>query len=90
LLHDSSRCPQTQPNRTQAEIEEIVQLIRLELYNWAQFCGAQAIHWRLADVALHPLPSVRTIGRILVRHELTARLRHVFLGDPFVPAANTS
>jgi hypothetical protein len=64
LLHDSSRCPQTQPNRTQAEIEEIVQLIRLELYNWAQFCGAQAIHWRLADVAVHPLPPVRTMPHL--------------------------
>ena len=73
-----------------AEIEEIVQLVRLEVYNRAQFCGAQAIRWRLADLAVHPLPPVRTIGRILVRHELTVRLRRVFLGDPFVPAANTS
>ena len=53
--------------------------------NRAQFCGAQAMRWRLADLAVHPLPSVRTIGRILVRHELTVRLRRVFLGDPFVP-----
>jgi putative transposase len=90
VLHDNSRCPHTQPNRTPAEIEKIVQCIRLELYNRAQFCGAQAMRWRLADLAVHPLPSVRTIGRILVRHELMARLRRVFLGDPFVPAANTS
>jgi len=31
LLHDDSRCPQVHPNRAPAEIEEIVQLIRLEL-----------------------------------------------------------
>jgi putative transposase len=89
-FHDDSRCPHTQPSRTPAEIEEIVQLVRLPLYNRAQFCGAQAIHWRLADLAVHPLPSVRTIGRILVRPELTVRSRRVFLGDPFAPAANTS
>jgi putative transposase len=72
-FHDDSRRPHTQPGRTPAEIEEIVQLVRLELYNQAQFCGAQAIRWRLADLAVHPLPSVRTIGRILARHELTRR-----------------
>jgi hypothetical protein len=60
------------------------------LYNRAQFCVAQAIRWRLAELAVHPLPSVRTIGRILVRHKLTIRLHRVFLGDPLVPAANTS
>ena len=32
-FHDDSRCPQTQPGRTPAEIKEIVQLVRLELYN---------------------------------------------------------
>jgi transposase InsO family protein len=72
-FHDDSRRPHTQPGRTPAEIEEIVQLVRLELYNQAQFCGAQAIRWRLADLAVHPLPSVRTIGRILARHALTHR-----------------
>jgi putative transposase len=89
-FHDDSRCPHTQPSRTPAEIEEIAQRVRLELYNRAQFCRAQAIRWRLADLAVHPLPSVRTIGRLLVRHELAVRLRRVFVGDPFVPAANTS
>ena len=53
LLHDDSRCPQTQPNRTPAEIEEIVQLIRLELYTRAQFCGVQAIRWRVVDLTVH-------------------------------------
>ncbi len=72
-FQDDSRRPHTQPSRTAAEIEEIVQLVRLELYNQAQFCGAQAIRWRLADLAVHPLPAIRTIGRILARHELTHR-----------------
>ena len=72
-FQDDSRRTHTQPDRTAAEIEEIVQLVRLELYNQAQFCGAQAIRWRLADLAVQPLPSVRTIGRILARHELTHR-----------------
>lgn len=72
-FQDDSRRPRTQPGRTAAEIEEIVQLVRLELYNQAQFCGAQAIRWRLADLAVQPLPAIRTISRILARHELTHR-----------------
>ncbi len=72
-FQDDSRRPHTQSGRPPAEIEEIVQLVRLELYNPAQFCGAQAIRWRLTDLAVQPLPSVRTIGRILVRHELAHR-----------------
>jgi hypothetical protein len=72
-FHDDSRRPHTQPERTPPEIEEFVQLVRLELYNRGPFCGAQAIRWRLADLAVQPLPSIRTIGRILVRHDLTHR-----------------
>jgi putative transposase len=72
-FHDESRRPHTHPGRTPAEIEEIVKIVRLELYNRDQFCGAQAIRWRLADLAVQPLPSLRTIGRILVRHDLTQR-----------------
>lgn len=72
-FQDDSRRPHTQAGRTPAEIEEIVQLVRLELDNAAQFCGAQAICWRLDELAIHPRPSVRTIGRILARHELTHR-----------------
>jgi hypothetical protein len=32
-FHDDPRWPHTQQNRTLAEIEEIVQFVRLELYN---------------------------------------------------------
>jgi putative transposase len=59
--------------RTSQEIEEIVKIIRLNLYNRDQFCGAQAILWELEDLAIRPLPSLRTINRILSRNELTHR-----------------
>lgn len=86
-FHDDSRRPHTQPGRTAAEIEEIVQLVRLELYNQGQFCGAQAIRWRLADLAVQPLPSIRTIGRIMARHDLTCRRtgRYVPKGVAYPP-----
>jgi hypothetical protein len=48
--------------RTPAEIEEIVKMIRLNLYNQDLFCGAQAILWQLEDLGVRPLPSERTIN----------------------------
>lgn len=68
-----SRRPLTSSQRTPKEIEEIVKLIRLSLYNKGLFCGAQAILWELEDLGVTPLPSLRTINRILARNELTHR-----------------
>ena len=47
---DSSRRPKNCANRTPDEIEEIVKLVRLSLYNKEVFCGAQAILWELEDM----------------------------------------
>ena len=70
---DLSRRPLYTPNRTPAEIEEIVKMVRLNLYNQDLFCGAQAILWEMEDLGAKPLPSLRTINRILVKNELTHR-----------------
>lgn len=57
---------------TKKEIEEIVKMVRLELYNNGQFCGARAIKEKFEDCeGINPLPSESTIGRILSRHGLT-------------------
>jgi hypothetical protein len=53
------------------ETEEVVAFIRLHLYNRGVCCGAQAIRSSLEELNMRPLPSVRTIGRILARHGLT-------------------
>ena len=42
-------------------------------YNQDLFCGAEAILWEMEDLGAKPLPSVRTINRILARNELTHR-----------------
>jgi transposase InsO family protein len=68
-----SRRPHVTPNRTPSEIEEILKMVRLNLYNQDLFCGAQAILWEMEDLGVKPLPSVRTINRILARNELTHR-----------------
>ena len=68
-----SRQPLTVASRTSKEVEEIVKMTRLNLYNKDQFCGAQAILWELEDLGVRPLPSERTINRILSRNGLTHR-----------------
>lgn len=57
--------------RTRKEIEEIVKMVRLELYNKGRLCGSKAIKERLEEEAVNPIPSKSTIGRILSRHGLT-------------------
>jgi hypothetical protein len=57
--------------RPPEEVEQIVVMARLELWNRAVPCGAPALHKRLDEFYhLQPLPSVRTIGRILARNGL--------------------
>ena len=70
---DLSRRPLISPHRTSAEIEQIVELTRWGLYNKGLFCGGQAIQWEMEDMNVQPLPSVRTINRILRRRGLTHR-----------------
>jgi putative transposase len=70
---DRSKCPLSSPQKIDREIEEIIKLTRLSLYNQDLFCGAQAILWELEEEGVQPLPSLRTINRILSRHELTHR-----------------
>jgi transposase InsO family protein len=68
-----SRCPHTAARQMPDEVVEVVKMTRLSLYNKGMFCGAQAIRWELEDLAMEPLPSLRTINRILAREELTHR-----------------
>jgi len=72
-FEDQSRRPLSSPYRTPAEIEKIVEMVRLNLYNKGLFCGNQAIQWEMNDMEVQPIPSLSTIGRILRRRELTHR-----------------
>ena len=72
-VESRSRRPLVHLMHTAPEIEEIVKLVRLNLYNQDLFCGAQAISWEMEDLGVQPLPSLRTINRILSRQGLTHR-----------------
>jgi len=80
-----SKRPLSVTSRTPKEIEEIVKMVRLNLYNRDLFCGAQAILWEIEELEIRPLPSLRTINRILSRNDLTHRRtgRYEAKGTPY-------
>lgn len=73
MVQESVTTPHNSPLHTSEEIEEIVKIVRLNLYNRDLLCGDQAIRWELEEMGVKPLPSLRTINRILDRNELTHR-----------------
>jgi putative transposase len=68
-----SRRPLSVSMYTSTEVEEIVKMVRLNLYNQDLFYGAQAIRWEMEELGVKPLPSIRTINRVLSRNDLTHR-----------------
>jgi hypothetical protein len=78
---------------TKQEIEKIVGSVRLELYNRAVPCGPQAIRKTMDEIYhLRPLPSTRTIARILKRNGLTNARTGWYEGDgpeKIVPASTS-
>ena len=55
------------------EIEQIVIMVRLHLYNSGSLYGPYAIKKIMEREAIFPLPSISTIKRILLRNCLTHR-----------------
>jgi predicted transcriptional regulator len=76
--HDRPHDPKA-PHRTEAAIEDLILTLRTELERTSDlgFHGARAIHEALEARKTEPLPSVRTIHRILGRRgALDGRKRH--------------
>lgn len=72
-FRERTREPQESPTRTSREIEQLVVAVRRRLVREGLFYGDQAIRWELEDLGVDPLPSIRTIARVLARHGMTRR-----------------
>ena len=68
-------------SRSKSEIEEIVTMTRLGLYNHSLPCGPKDIRRKMHDYAVKPLPSERTISRILARQGLTHQRTGWYSGE---------
>ena len=88
---DRSHRPTHLARCTPSDVVEAVSLVRLSLYNQGLLCGAQNIRWELAELSVTPLPSVRSINRILAREGLTHRRtgRYTPKGTPYPTLAAT-
>lgn len=67
---EASRRPHNHPRQASEELALHVRRIRQELSCQGLFCGAQAILWEMESLSLTPLPSERTINRLLRRQGL--------------------
>lgn len=56
---------------TKNTINEIIIMIRLNLYNHGLFCGGKVIRSEMKAMDINPLPSVSKINRILKNNYLT-------------------
>lgn len=71
------------PIWTKDEIDECVESTRLQLYNGGAPCGPKAIRKRLDEIDhVNPLPSERTIARILAKRRLTHGRTGYYVEDP--------
>lgn len=68
-------------SRSKSEIEEIVTMFRLELYNHECPCGPKAIWQKMEESGVKPLPSERTISKILTQQGLTHKRTGWYPGD---------
>ena len=71
----------TDASFSRAEIEQIIVLERLHLYNRGIPCGAKAIRQLLEQEGVRPLPSISTLKRILSRNYLTHGRTGYYPGD---------
>lgn len=82
---EQSKRPNKITEKIPDEIKEAVKIIRLSLYNRNLFCGAQAIQWEMNEMGIKPLPSLRTINRVLSENDLTHRRtgKYIPKGTPY-------
>lgn len=72
-FEERSRRPHQSPRQTPEGVQQAVLQTRQQLQRQELFCGAQAIAWQLEDLQVPLRPAVRTIGRILERHDQVNR-----------------
>ena len=60
-----SRAPRGRPHQMSADVRGVIITLRQRLGEQHVFCGAAAIRWELMDLGVTPLPSLRTIARVI-------------------------
>jgi hypothetical protein len=69
-MYDDQTCGNYPSALTREELEAVVKLEWLDLYNHSKHCGAKALRQHLLSLGIINLPSENTIGRILAKQGL--------------------
>src|SRR5439155_23139444 len=64
-----SRSPRTTPTKTSQRIAQVVVALRQTLAQHRTGCGAASIQQALAQQGIEPVPSQRTLNRMLYRYD---------------------
>jgi hypothetical protein len=70
-MYDDQTCSNYPSAMTREELEAVVKLEWLDLYNHSKHCGAKALRQHLLSLGIVNLSSESTIGRILAKQGLT-------------------
>ena len=69
-MYDDQTCSNYPSSLTREELESVVKLERLDLYNHSKPCGAKALRQHLQSLGIVNLPSENAIGGILKKQGL--------------------
>ena len=64
--------------------DEIIEYVRLDLYNKDLPCGALAMIKKMKELEIMPIPSPATINRVLRERYLTHRRMGYYPGEPYI------
>jgi hypothetical protein len=64
--------------------DKIIEFVRLDLYNKAIPCGANAIINKMKEMEIMPMPSLSTINRVLRERYLTHGRQGYYPGEPYI------
>lgn len=83
-FEEHTRQPKHFPRRCSREMEVLVIATRERLVHEGVHCGAEAIAWELESLGVKSVPSVRSIKRMIQRHQLVRRR-----SGPYEPKGKT-
>jgi hypothetical protein len=69
-IYDDQTCYTYPSSLTQEQLESVVKIEWLDLYNQLKPCGAIALRQHLLSIGMLNLPSASTIGRVMAKQGL--------------------
>ena len=76
--------------RSKKEVKNAIEMVRLDLYNKGEPCGAKVIREEMKSLKVMAVPSVSTINKVLQERYLTNKRTGFYKGDYCSPQFQNS